>query len=193
MAEDNLPTHHPAFNVNDQLYQSRRDCIETTRFHDAAIIDAFQHSICEAYRSASQARLIQLTTLAALKVYHTQQAVADIIGIDRSCISVAKDHGELGSGPLAALFFNPRVFALLMEHCMGILRDMGRHGFIAAARQTYAIWYGRDAVELSVAKYEELCQRMPATLADDRSEPEWRDVFVYVFATVEGIDDSPMW
>jgi hypothetical protein len=195
MSDDSIPTHHPKFDVHDPIFQEHRDRIERERCPDPAANEAFYRLVTEAYRAASQSKLIQTAMLAMLKLYGTQQSVADILGIDRSCISVAKDYGDLGSGPLADMFSNWRVLQMLTEHSDGILRNMGRHGFIAASRHAYALWYGLEPtqVELSIVKYEELCQTLSTGLAKSGIDPHWRDVFVYVFATIEGFDGSIFW
>jgi hypothetical protein len=195
MSDDSLPTHHPKFDVHDPIFQEIRDRIERERFSDPATAEAFYRLATGTYRTASQSRLIQIAMCAMLKLYGTQQSVADILGIDRSCISVAKDHGELGSGPLADMFSNYRVLKLLTDHSDGILRDMGRRGFIAAARHAYGQWYGLvdSNVELSVTTYEQLCRTLAGGLSSWDTDPQWRDVFVYVFATVEGFDGSKFW
>ena len=195
MSDDSLATHHPPFDVHNPVFQSHRDRIERERFADLATIDAFSRIVTETYRAAGRSRLIQIAMFEMLKFYGTQQSVADILGIDRSCVSVAKDHGELGSGPLADMLSNCRVLQWLTDHSDHILRDMGRRSFIAAARHAYTLWDGLDdgRVELGVARYEELCRTLPAGLSDIDTDPQWRDVFVYVFATLEGTGDPDMW
>ena len=190
-----LPSHHPRLNVHDSAYQSLRDYISATRFHDPAEELSFGELVASTYRDERAAPLIQAAARVMLNLHGTQQAVADAIGIDRSCLSVAKDHGELGSRPLAAIFAEEPVLCHILSNLHPILCEMGRAGFIAAARQTYAQWHRIDptAVKLDAHLYEDLCRRLPIALTDDSVEPAWRDVFVYVFATVEGIGAPSLW
>lgn len=193
MRFDVLPSHHPRLNVHDSAYQSLRDQISATRFRDPAEELAFGELVASTYRDQRAAPLIRTAARVMLNLHGTQQAVADAIGIDRSCLSVAKDHGDLGSRPLAAIFAEEPVLRHVLGNLHPILCEMGRAGFMAAARQTYAHWHrmNPEAVELDVALYEDLCRRLPTGCGNVASP--WRDVFVYVFATVEGIGAPSLW
>jgi hypothetical protein len=181
--------------VHNPTYQSLRDRIIAARFPNTAELLAFEDITTATYRDQRSARMIQTAAQLMLSVHGTRQAVADAIGIDGSCISVARHHGDLGARPLASIFAEEAVLSHILRNLHLILCEMGRAGFIAAARETYARWHGLDPakVDLTLDRYEDLCRRLPAGLTDGSVDPRWRDVFVFVFATVEGIGAPSLW
>jgi hypothetical protein len=197
-------THHPRFSVDDPEYQRLRDNFEIALLLNGERLDAFTEQVCSAYEDAHNAAFIRRVTSIALHLDGTQQAVARRIGIDRSSISVAKDHGELGGRSLAALLADPRVLSHLQNTAASFFNELGRAAFIAAAQVTLKFWAGSalHEAELTDAYYESLCRMIaqetaggpPTGVATQTlQDGHWIMLFAYVFATVEGLGCEGLW
>jgi hypothetical protein len=244
-------TPHPRFNPDLLWFQTARDQFEHRYFPELTGLDEYENAACDAHRQARAATMIRVVTLISLAATGSQQEVADRLGIDRTAMSGARNHGVLGSRPLAMMFGNPLVWARLLERSPQLCRLMDREGFIAAAEHTAMNIVRRTASPhlLTHLDFELLCALIadrgdedPRQALDERDaaaitarvladptlevipewfrkpqrqeikcwvkqlhdpgfahrhltqlQADWLDIFIYVFATLEGEGDGGLW
>ncbi|HEY1685910.1 MAG TPA: hypothetical protein VGG19_14190 [Tepidisphaeraceae bacterium] len=154
-----IATHHPKFRPDCPHFQFRRDSFETLHFPAGDGVELYLEQVCDIYYQTEARELIRFLTVVFLDMAHTQTMASDLIHIERSSLSVAKNYGEIGARPLANILSHPQVVKELLDQLPLLRRQLGRAAFIADAEFT-ASRIRSTQTKLDVIAYEILCRHI---------------------------------